>query len=73
MTIQVCQFDSGVRITRRTTYQEFKQAILKVGRFSVFETGEHSWLYNELCRDPEIETSDLGFPWTGVRKREGGI
>ena len=71
--IHICSF-SAVTIPRRThlTYEILKEAVLKAGRFSCFEATEtmkRAELYTTLCADPEIETWDLGYPWTGVRRR----
>lgn len=53
------------------TYENIKAAVLKAGKFSCFdvETNRDGRLFTQLCRDPEIETFDLGYPWTGVRRR----
>jgi len=71
--LYVCQFDSGFKITRRTKYEDFKAAILKAGRFSVFEatdTPKAAKLFTDLCKDPEVETVIDGFPWTTVKLKE---
>ncbi len=55
------------------SYDELKAAVLKVGRFSCFEasaTAGSAQFYNRLCRDPEVETFDMGYPWTGVRMKQ---
>jgi len=56
---------------RKRTYENIKAAVLKAGRFSCFdvETDSDGRLFTKLCRDHEIETFDMGYPWTGVRRR----
>jgi hypothetical protein len=56
---------------KNRTYENIKAAVLKAGRFSCFdvETEKDGVMFTELCRDPEIETFDMGYPWTGVRRR----
>ena len=56
---------------KNRTYENIKVAVLAAGRFSCFdvETEKDGVMFTELCRDPEIETFDLGYPWTGVRRR----
>ena len=53
------------------TYENIKAAVLAAGRFSCFDvrTKRDGEMFTRLCRDPEIETFDLGYPWTGVRKK----
>lgn len=79
--LHLCSFQAGPDVEWRVgkgrlcqiSYEEFKAAALKAGRFSCFEASENGYaasLYTRLCRDPEIETMTLGFPWTGVKKRE---
>ena len=53
------------------TYENIKAAVLAAGKFSCFdvETDRDGIMFTKLCRDPEIETFDLGYPWTGVRRR----
>ena len=57
---------------RKRTYENIKEAVLKAGKFSCFdvETDKDGRLFTRLCRDPEIETFDMGYPWTGVRLRQ---
>lgn len=61
----------GVR--QRMGYAKFRAAVLKAGRFSVFEATETAWrarLFTDLCNDPTIETDlSCGFPWTLVREK----
>lgn len=55
-----------------TTYEQLKKLVLEAGRFSVFEatSSQHvAGLFERLCQDPEIETMDQGYPWTGVKRR----
>ncbi len=56
---------------KNRTYENIKAAVLAAGRFSCFdvETEKDGIMFTELCRDPEIETFDMGYPWTGVRRR----
>ena len=73
MTAHICLLQSGPDVTRRTRYEDFREAVLRAGRFSVFEATEApraARLYDRLCADPEVEVVLQGFPWTGVRKRE---
>lgn len=76
MNVHICSFQAGNDVTRKTTYEELRATILKAGRFSAFEATANRWaagLFDRLCRDPTIETFDLGYPWTGMRrKREAG-
>lgn len=69
--IYIDRFDSAEHITgKKRTYETVKQAVLEAGRFSVFEassTMKNAKLFTKLCADPEIETFDMGYPWTGVR------
>ena len=53
------------------TYENIKAAVLAAGKFSCFdvETDRDGIMFTKLCRDPEIETFNLGYPWTGVRRR----
>jgi hypothetical protein len=71
--IHVCVMDSGVGApTRGTNYLEFRRAVMKVGRFSVFEataTQQSARMFDRLCKDPAVKTVDVGFPWTAVRWR----
>lgn len=70
----VCCFDStGDLVGEKHTYKALKALVLKVGRFSVFEASANerdAKMFTRLCSDLEIETFDLGFPWTGVRRRD---
>jgi hypothetical protein len=76
MRTHVDCFDSADHVKgKRRTYESVKAAVLAAGRFSVFEATfntQNVALFDKLTRDPEIETFDMGFPWTGVRRKEGG-
>jgi hypothetical protein len=71
--IRICIADSGVEApVRDTDYLEFRRAIMKVGRFSVFEataTQQSARMFDRLCKDPAVKTINVGFPWTAVRWR----
>ena len=71
--LHVCVMDSGVDApTHGTSYLEFRRAIMRVGRFSVFEataTQQSARMFDRLCKDPAVKTIDAGFPWTIVRWR----
>lgn len=56
---------------RHRNYENIKAAVLAAGRFSCFdvETRKDGVMFTELSHDPEIETFDMGYPWTGVRRR----
>lgn len=57
---------------RKRTYENIKAAVLRAGKFSCFdvETEKDGRMFTRLCHyDPEIETFDMGYPWTGVRLR----
>lgn len=56
-----------------TTYNALKAVVLNAGRFSVFEATQNmraAVLFERLCKDPELEVVELGFPWTGIRRKE---
>ena len=57
---------------KQRTYENIKQAVLSAGRFSCFDvqTRKDGQIFTRLCKDPEIETFDLGYPWTGVRLKK---
>jgi hypothetical protein len=69
----ICSFDTtGDLRGKKLTYENVKSIVLEVGRFSVFEataTNKHATIFTRLCKDPEVETFDMGYPWTGVRRR----
>ena len=56
---------------KKRTYNNIKAAVLAAGKFSCFdvETEKDGRIFTKLCHDPEIETFDMGYPWTGVRRR----
>jgi hypothetical protein len=57
---------------KKRTYKNIKAAVLAAGKFSCFdvETEKDGRMFTRLCHDdPEIETFDMGYPWTGVRLR----
>ena len=56
---------------KNRTYENIKIAVLKAGKFSVFdiETRRDGVIFTRLCQDPDIETFRLEYPWTGVRQR----
>jgi hypothetical protein len=70
VSVVVCRFSACDDTPVPKSYAALKERALAVGRFSVFEatTSRAAW-FTRLCRDPEVETYDMGFPWTGVRKR----
>ena len=72
-SIHICSFDStGDLRGKKLTYDVVKAIVLEVGRFSVFEataTSRHATIFTKLCKDPELETFDMGYPWTGVRRK----
>ena len=73
MRVHICSFQAGDTVTRKTKYEDLKAQILKAGRFSVFEASNSprsAGMFDRLCSDPEIVTSELGFPWTSVKLRE---
>lgn len=66
------RFDSVSELRgKNRTYENIKKAVLKAGRFSVFdvETNRDGVLFTRLCEDPEIELCGGEYPWTNVRKK----
>lgn len=67
----ICSFDAvDIRKGDLNDYDAFKHKVLLAGRFSVFEATEtqrRAKLFDRLCRDPEIVTETVGFPWTLVK------
>jgi hypothetical protein len=56
-----------------SVYAALKATVLAAGRFSVFEataSTRAAHMFTRLCADPEVETFDMGFPWTGIRRRK---
>jgi len=54
------------------TYEAVKEAVLQDGEFSIFEATfppRNAHLFEQLIKDPEIETFDKPFPWIGIRRR----
>lgn len=71
--VHICTFQAVPTVNRKTKYEDLKAAVLAAGRFSAFEASDNRWsagMYTRLCRDPDIEKVDLGYPWTGVKLRE---
>ncbi len=69
--IHICSFEA-VEYPRPLTYDGLKAAVLEAGKFSVFEASEkptRARMYNRLMKDPELEITKLGFPWTAVRRK----
>lgn len=75
--VHICSFEAVEHLRESTlAYEELKAAVLRAGRFSVFEasaTSKRARLFTRLCSDPEIITDkdSVGFPWTLVRSRRG--
>lgn len=73
VSVHVCIFESAGHLAgRKRTYEAVKAAVLAAGRFSVFEATSDirtARMFTRLCKDPELETITLAFPWTGVRRR----
>lgn len=71
--LHICRFDSADNLVgKKRTYESVKEAVLAAGRFSVFEatsSTRNAALFDSLCRDPELETFSLRYPWTGIRRR----
>lgn len=70
--VHICSFQAAPDVTRRTAYEELREAVLKASRFSAFEATANkraAELYTRLCQDPTVETKSLGFPWTSVREK----
>lgn len=54
---------------KKETYAELRARVLERGCFSVFEATEtmaKAKQFERLCRDPELVTIPVGFPWTKV-------
>ena len=67
--VHFCSFQSVDTPTRSTTYEDFRMAVLKAGRFSAFEASANATsaaLYNKLYQDKMVICTDLGYPWTKV-------
>ena len=68
--IHVCSFDSTEHLRGRArTYAAVKAAVLKAGRFSVFEATasmKNAVIFTTLERDPTVVVKrDYGYPWIG--------
>jgi hypothetical protein len=72
--IRICSFEAvDWPRRRRLTYASCKRAVLKAGRFSVFEATEtkrRADLMTRLAKDPRIVMTPVGFPWTKVSRRK---
>jgi hypothetical protein len=69
--VHICSFEAVDAPPLKDGYAAFREAALKAGRFSVFEATENmarAKMYERLCRDPEIQTVPIGFPWTRVMR-----
>jgi len=57
---------------KNRTYENIKKAVLKAGKFSVFdiETNKDAKIFTQLRHDPEIEIFKMDYPWTGVRRKK---
>lgn len=72
--VYVDSFQSVDTVNRKTRYKDLKVAVLKAGRFSVFEATVNplaAGMFDRLCQDPEVEIAILGFPWTAVKLKGG--
>lgn len=70
--MNICRFSALDELTQRDKrdYEKVKEVVLRVGKFSCFEVDNHlARNIEKLLRDPEIEVIDLGYPWTGIRKK----
>lgn len=68
----VCSFDSGVTSRQKRSYAEFRDAVVRAGRFSCFEataTMRDAKLYTRLEMDPEVVVTTEPYPWSSVRMR----
>ena len=74
ISFHLCSFSSLDELNgKNRTYENVKALALKIGKFSAFDplsNKKDGDIFNRLVRDSEIETWDLGYPWTGVRKRQ---
>jgi len=72
--IYIDSFEAVDGVRQRMGYQAFRAAVLKAGRFSVFEATETAWkarMFDTLVADPTIETDiSCGYPWTIVREKQ---
>ena len=69
--IHICSF--GTDLPPGRDYAALREAVLKAGRFSVFDATENQTkakLFDRLVRDPELVIDNsCGFPWTRVSRR----
>jgi hypothetical protein len=68
--VHICTFEE-VELPRGWSrdYEIFRDAVLKAGRFSVFEATENmnrARMFDRLSHDPEVRLVTVGFPWTKV-------
>jgi hypothetical protein len=70
----ICRFDSAEHLTgKKRTYEAVKAAVLEAGRFSTFEASanaKNANIFTRLCNDPEVEIFEMGYPWTGIRRKK---
>lgn len=70
----ICNFASTDDLKgKNLTYENVKSLVLDEGRFSVFEataTPKHCRIFTDLGHDPELETYEMEFPWTGLRRKD---
>ena len=77
--IVICSFSTTDIKGRRlrgaaleAAYAKLKRDVIAAGRYSVFEATQSmraAHLFTRLHQDPDLETFDLGYPWTGIRLR----
>jgi len=70
------RFDSVSELKgKNRTYENIKQLVLEVGRFSTFDvkTKKDGILFTRLCKDPDIEIYKSEYPWTYMRRRQAGV
>ncbi len=72
-SVHVCHFSSADHLRGRArTYEAVRAAVVKAGRYSVFEATEtpaNAALFTRLDKDPTLERFELSYPWIGVRER----
>lgn len=76
MRVHIDRFDSADHLVgKRRTYAAVKAAVLKAGRFSVFEATSspaNARLFTRLSNDPELVIDNsCGYPWVKVSLRAG--
>jgi hypothetical protein len=70
--VHVCAPSGDTTGLPRRPYSAFRAAVLKSGRFSVFQATESmtlAKLFERLERDPTVTTTREGFPWIRVEER----